>query len=144
MKYILGLPEQNGSSRIFGFANLNKFNKLEIWEGFAPLFICFHKWVVPGNKFQMHAMMQCCKTKSENLAHILGYQTRDVTKSQALAEFTAEWTKTEFDDPEEETCLPGKEDPDTWTMHFNSSYTKGQGGAGVVLSVTLLAEYDLS
>ena len=39
-----------------------------------------------------------------------------------------------FDDPEEETCLPGKEDPDAWTMHFDDSYTKGQGGAGVVLT----------
>ena len=27
----------------------------------------------------MDAMMQCCKAKSENLAHILGYQTGAVT-----------------------------------------------------------------
>ena len=29
----------------------------------------------------MDAMMQCCKAKSENLAHILGYQTGAVTTS---------------------------------------------------------------
>ena len=34
-------------------------------------------------------------------------------------------TETVFDDPEEETSLPGKEDPDTWTIHFDGSYTKG-------------------
>ena len=39
-----------------------------------------------------------------------------------------------FDDPDEETSLSRKEDPDTWTIHFDGSYTKGQGGAGVVLT----------
>ena len=39
-----------------------------------------------------------------------------------------------FDGPEEETCLPEKEDPSAWTMHLDGSFTKGQGGAGVVLT----------
>ena len=62
------------------------------------------------------------------------FEHTDNIKSQALADFTAEWTETVFDDPEEETCLPGKEDPSAWTMHFDGSYTKGKGGAGVVLT----------
>ena len=51
-----------------------------------------------------------------------------------MADFTAEFTKTVFDDLEEETSLLGKEDPNTCTMHFDGSYTKGQGGTGVVLT----------
>ena len=39
-----------------------------------------------------------------------------------------------FDNPKEETSLPVKEDPDTWTIHFDGSYTKRQGGAGVILT----------
>ena len=58
----------------------------------------------------------------------LKFEHTDNIKSQALADFTAEWTETAIDNPEEETSLPGKEDPDTWTIHFD-----GQGGAGVVL-----------
>ena len=64
----------------------------------------------------------------------LKFEHTDNIKSQALAEFTAEWTETAFDAPEKETSLPGKDDPDTWTIHFDGSYTKGQGGAGVVLT----------
>ena len=45
-----------------------------------------------------------------------------------------EWTETAFDNLEEETSLPGKEDIDTWTIHFDGSYTKGQGGTGVILT----------
>ena len=64
----------------------------------------------------------------------LKFEHTDNIKSQALAYFIAEWTETAFDDPEEETSLPGKEDPDTSTMHFDGSYTKGLGGAGVILT----------
>ena len=63
----------------------------------------------------------------------LKFEHTNNIKSQALADFTAEWTETAFDDPVEESSLPGKEDPDAWTMNFDGSYTKGQGGAGVVL-----------
>ena len=64
----------------------------------------------------------------------LKFEHTDNIKSQALADFTAEWTEIKFDDPEEETCLPGKEDPDAWTMHFDGSNTRGQGGADVILT----------
>ena len=55
----------------------------------------------------------------------LKFEHTDNIKSQELADFTAEWTEMVFDDPEEETSLPGKEDPNVWTMHFDGSYTKG-------------------
>ena len=55
----------------------------------------------------------------------LKFKHTDNIKDQALPDFMAEWTETAFDNPEEETSLPGKEDPDTWTIHFDSSYTKG-------------------
>ena len=64
----------------------------------------------------------------------LKFEHTDNIKSQALADFAAEWSEMAFDDPEEETSLSGKEVPDTWTMHFDGSYTKGQGGARVVLT----------
>ena len=51
-----------------------------------------------------------------------------------MADFTAKWTEMAFDTPEEGTSLPRKEHPDTWTIDFEDSYTKGQGGAGVVLT----------
>ena len=54
-------------------------------------------------------------------------------KSQALANFMAEWTKTELDGPVEESCLPGKEDPNAWIMNFDGSFLKSKGGARVVL-----------
>ena len=61
------------------------------------------------------------------------FEHTDNIRSQALADFIAEWTETAFDDPNEETSLPGKEDPNAWNLHFDGSNTKGQGGAGVVL-----------
>ena len=56
----------------------------------------------------------------------LKFEHTDNIKSQALADFTAEWTETAFNDLEEETSLTGKEDPDTWSMNFDGSYTKGK------------------
>ena len=43
----------------------------------------------------------------------LKFEHTDNIKSQALADFTAEWTKTAIDGPGEDKSLPGKEDPDT-------------------------------
>ena len=43
----------------------------------------------------------------------LKFEHTNNIKSQALADFTAVWTETAIDGPEEETSLPGKEDPDT-------------------------------
>ena len=40
----------------------------------------------------------------------LKFEHMDNIKSQEQADFIAEWTETAFDDPEEETSLPGKED----------------------------------
>ena len=48
----------------------------------------------------------------------LKFEQTDNIKSQALADFTAEWTETAIDGPEEETSLPKKEDPDTVTAPF--------------------------
>ena len=45
----------------------------------------------------------------------------------------AEWIETEFDRPVEESSLPGKEDPIAWIMHFDGSFSRNKGGAGVVL-----------
>ena len=47
-------------------------------------------------------------------------------KSQALADFMAEWTETEFDGPVEESSLPGKEDPSAWIMHFDDSFSRNK------------------
>ena len=58
----------------------------------------------------------------------LKFEHTDNIKSQALADFTVEWTETAFNDPEEETRLPGKEDPNACTMHFEGAYTKGPVG----------------
>ena len=71
--------------------NLSFWNFLTIWKSknklvdklsicswfgclgsLSPHFSCLHMLVVRDSEFYMHAMMQC-KTKSENLAHILGY-----------------------------------------------------------------------
>ena len=43
----------------------------------------------------------------------LKFEHTDNIKSQALADFTAEWTETAIDNPEEETSLLRKEDPNT-------------------------------
>lgn len=47
----------------------------------------------------------------------LSFVSMHTIKSRALAEFVAEWTPTPLD--EEVTSLPGKEDPDHWTMYFD-------------------------
>ena len=57
--------------------------------------------------------ISCWAMKLQGLG--IKFEHTDNIKSQALADFNAEWTETAFDDPEEETCLPGKEDPDAWT-----------------------------
>ena len=50
------------------------------WEGFC--FLCFKFPCVALfnlSNLNKYAMMQCCKAKSEKLAHILGYQTGAIT-----------------------------------------------------------------
>ena len=64
--------------------------------------------------------------RSELQGFGLKFEHTDNIKSQALADFTAEWTETAIDNPEEETSLPGKEDPDTWTIHFDPSTPRGK------------------
>ena len=63
----------------------------------------------------------------------LKFEHTNNIESQALADFMAEWTETEFDGPVEESCLPGKEDPYAWIMNFNDSLSRNKGGAEVVL-----------
>ena len=63
----------------------------------------------------------------------LKFEHTNTIKSQALADFMVECTETAFDDPVEESSLPGKEDPDAWIMNFDDSYTKDHRGAGIVL-----------
>ena len=63
----------------------------------------------------------------------LKFEHTNNIKSQALADFMAEWIETEFDGPVEESSLLGKEDPSAWIMHFNGSSSRNKGGAGVVL-----------
>jgi hypothetical protein len=53
------------------------------------------------------------------------FVSRHAIKSQALADFIAEWT---------DSGLRGiNELPDHWVMHFDGSYTLKGAGAGVVL-----------
>ena len=63
----------------------------------------------------------------------LKFEHTNNIKSQALADVMAEWTETEFNGPVEESSLPGKEDPCAWIMHFDCSFSRNKGGAGVVL-----------
>ena len=81
-KYSLESPEQFGDSRTIGFT------KLSVVFGFGKLrrVFCFPSFNFPCvalfNLINLikYAMMQC--NKSENLAHILGYQFWAVTGSQ--------------------------------------------------------------
>ena len=52
----------------------------------------------------------------------LKFEHTNNIKSQALADFMAEWTETEFDEPVEESYLPRKEDPSAWIMNFDGSF----------------------
>ena len=63
----------------------------------------------------------------------LRFEHTNNIKSQALADFMAEWTEMEFDGPVEESCLPEKEDPNAWIMNFDGCFSKNKGGARVVL-----------
>ena len=63
----------------------------------------------------------------------LKFEHMNNIKSQALPDFMAEWIEMEFDGPVEESSLPRKEDPSAWIMHFDGSFSRNKGGAGVVL-----------
>ena len=63
----------------------------------------------------------------------LKFEHTNIIKSQALVDFMAKWIETDFDGQLEESCLPGKEDPCAWIMHFDGSFSRNKGGAGVVL-----------
>ena len=63
----------------------------------------------------------------------LQFKRADTIKSQALVDFVVEWTETSIDTKDEESSLPGKEEPDTWTLYFDGSLSGGHAGAGVLL-----------
>jgi predicted dithiol-disulfide oxidoreductase (DUF899 family) len=55
----------------------------------------------------------------------IDYQPRTAIKSQALADFVADWTETKDNTPVPE--------PEHWTLHFDGSKTLEGSGAGVIL-----------
>ena len=63
----------------------------------------------------------------------LQFKRADTIKSHALVDFTAEWTETTIETKEEESSLPGKEEPNTWIHYFDGSLSMGQAGVGVLL-----------
>jgi ribonuclease HI len=63
------------------------------------------------------------------------FETTNVIKSKALAEFTAEWIDPFADEPPEvESTLPGEEAPGLWVMHFDSAFNLPGAWAGAVLT----------
>ncbi|KAK1605380.1 hypothetical protein QYE76_029053 [Lolium multiflorum] len=69
----------------------------------------------------------------------LTFDTTPTKKSQALAEFTAEWTNASPDDgeAEEETQQPGKLRAGIWSMAFDGAFNEhGAGSAAIITSPT--------
>jgi hypothetical protein len=65
----------------------------------------------------------------------ISFETTKMIKSKALAEFATEWTDPFVDKPpEEESTLPGEEDPGLWVMHFDGAFNLPGMGAGIVLT----------
>jgi ribonuclease HI len=65
----------------------------------------------------------------------ISLETTKVTKSKALAEFTAEWTDPFADEPPKvESVLSGEEAPGLWVMHFDDAFNLPGAGAGAVLT----------
>jgi ribonuclease HI len=65
----------------------------------------------------------------------ISFETTNVIKSKALAEFTAEWTDPFADELlEVESTLPGEEAPGLWVMHFDGAFNFPGAGAGTVLT----------
>src|SRR3954463_362602 len=71
------------------------------------------------------ATVRVVKWGIELAAFEITYKTRDAIKSQALADFIADWT--EMPDA---TLLP---EPEYWVMHFDGSKLLNGSGAGVLL-----------
>jgi ribonuclease HI len=65
----------------------------------------------------------------------ISFETTNLIKSKALAEFTTEWTDSFTDEPPEvESTLPGEEAPGLWVMHFDGAFNLPGTGAGAVLT----------
>jgi hypothetical protein len=61
----------------------------------------------------------------------ISFETTKVIKSQALAEFNAEWTDPFADEPPEvESTLLGEEALGLWVMHFDSAFNLLARGLG--------------
>ena len=62
----------------------------------------------------------------------LKFESTSTIKSEALAEFIAEWTSTP-DEEIQETTLPGKETSRDSIMYFDGAFSLQGAGAGVLL-----------
>jgi ribonuclease HI len=63
----------------------------------------------------------------------LHFTTATTIKSQALADFVAEWTKAPFQEEEPLSSLLGKEDLGCWIMYFDGAFSLEGEGAGMLL-----------
>jgi ribonuclease HI len=65
----------------------------------------------------------------------ISFETTEVIKSKALAEFTAKWTNPFTDEtPKVESTLPREEALGLWVMHFDGALNLPGAGAGAVLT----------
>jgi hypothetical protein len=63
----------------------------------------------------------------------LDFAVATTIKSQAMADFVAEWTEVPIQEEEPHSSLPGKKDPECWVMYFDGAFSIEGAGAGVLL-----------
>jgi hypothetical protein len=65
----------------------------------------------------------------------LHFDAATAIKSQAMADFIAEWTEVPIQEEEPHSSLPGKEDPECWVMYFDGAFSIEGAGAGMLLAL---------
>jgi hypothetical protein len=87
-----------------------------------------------GRVLHNHSAIGCIAEWAMELSSFdLHFAAATAIKSQAMADFIAEWTEVPIQEEEPHSTLPGKEDPKCCVMYFDGAFSIEGAGAGMLL-----------